>query len=372
LLPALLGLGLGGLATAGLPAQQGSPVQPAPSTAEMPEDLQPAGENAPVQPGAPLDHFDENGYPEDAAGLLAVQRDPEGYTVAVKDHPDPFLLFAQFANRQRDAVILARSGNVRDVLPDGAEVTIPYGYGALKVNSVYVSLIEGMVLPHLSDNRKEHELFPLRDWYLGVSFGLTGFTVGPRYVHAEKWIGYGQLGWNLLGRIQANLYAPFNYFLFPLHLGGGLRFPGLVEYLIGDNLWTVGGDLLLGLGDADGDPATPAFIWMPGVFFEVEKVVFDGVRPRADFRADPRPFNYRLNSFFFRLLLYLDLQNAADSSLLKLSFSAGYRYNIVGPRIPSHSFKRTEMVYIHDEYRRQIEEQRRRREERLRRRAQDG
>ena len=66
----------------------------------------------------------------------------------------PFLLYAQFANRQRDAVFLARDGLVQDPLPDGSFVNIPYGYGALKTTTAYISLVEGIVVPHVSDNQK--------------------------------------------------------------------------------------------------------------------------------------------------------------------------------------------------------------------------
>ncbi len=333
----------------------------------VPQDLEPAGDGAPVG-GAGADHYDGQGYPEDAAGLLVFSSDPAGYLVTLRGEPDPYLLYAQLANRQRDAVLLARSGNLKDVLPSGEAITIPYGYGALKTNTVYVSVVEGQIVPHLSDNRKEYAYFPLEDWYVGVTTGFDGLAAGLQYVRAEKWVAYGSIGLNLLGAAGLGLYAPFNWYSLPLHLGGGRRFPGLVEYLIGDNHWTVGGDLLLGLGDRDGDPATPAFVWMPGVFFEVEKSrPVRAAGQGTDYREDARPYNYRLEALFLRLGLYLDVQNALRSSPVKLDLTLGWRTGVSGPRVPAQPFKETRLTYIHDEYRREIQRQRERREERLRR-----
>jgi hypothetical protein len=45
----------------------------------------------------------------------------------------------------------------------------------------------------------------------------------------------------------------------------------------------------------------------------------------------------------------------------------GFRYNVVGPRIPEHRFKETRVVYVSGEYRDQLSEQLRRRELRLER-----
>ena len=341
----------------------------------IPEDLQPEGDGLPVGlagegAGGP-DHYDGLGYPEDASGLLLLRPDPVGYGVTLRDDPDPWLLYAQFVNRQRDAVLLARSGDLQDVLPSGEAITVPYGHGALKTNTVYVSVVEGRLVPHLSDDRKEYRFFPLEDWYLGAAFGFDGLAVGVQYVRAERWVAYGSLGLNPLGALGLGLYAPFNWYALPLHLGGGVRFPGPVELLIGKSHWTVGGDLLLGVGDRDRDPATPAFVWMPGVFLEVEKS-----RPvrsarkggkGTDHREDARPWNHRLEALYLRLGLYLDVQNAPRSAPLKLDLTLGWRTAVSGPRLPEHPFKETRVVYLHDEYRRDLERQRERREERLQR-----
>ncbi len=371
----LSGLAWLGPAPAGLSARE--PPAPEPAV-EIPQDLQPPEGNAPVGVGAALDRYDGHGYPQDASGLLAVSRDPEGYLVTLRDDPYPWLLYAQFVNRQRDAVLLAREEDLHDVLPSGEPVAIPYGSGALKTNALYVSVVEGQLLPHFSDNRKEYEYFPLEDWYLAAAVGFSGLTAGFQYVRSERWVGYGMIGMSLLGAFRAPLFAPFNHYAMPLHLGGGRRFPGLLEHLIGDNHWTVGGDLLLGLGDLDLDPQTPGAVWMPGVFFEVEKSRPAPRRPPGgasgpvDYREDPRPYNYLLQALYLRLALHLNPRNAAEAGLLKLNLSVGYRTSIAGPRIPARPFKETAVVYIHDDYRRQILQQRERRSERIRRQAARG
>ena len=223
-------------------------------------------------------------------------------------------------------------------------------------------------MPHISDSRKEYEYFPLVDWYLGATVGFDGLAAAVQYVHAEKWVAYGSIGLNLLGAAGLGVYAPFTWYVVPLHVGGGMRFPGLLEHLIGDNHWTVGGDLLLGLGDLDLDSGTPAVVWMPGVFFELEKSrPLRALRQAEEYREDARPWNYGLEALFLRLGMYLDLQNGLWSSPLKLNLTFGWRTAISGPRIPDHPFKETRVIYIHDEYRRDIERQRERREERLRR-----
>ena len=339
----------------------------------VPEDLRPEGDGLPAGwsggPAGRPDHYDGSGYPEDASGLLSLGPDPAGYSVLLRGDPDPWLLYAQFVNRQRDAVLLARSGDMIDVLPSGEAVTVPYGHGALKTSSVYVSVVEGRLVPHLSDSRKEYAFFPLADWYLGAALGFNGLTAGVQYVHAEKWVAYGSVGLNLYGVLGLGLYAPYNWYALPLHLGGGVRFPGPVELLIGKSHWTVGGDLLLGLGDRDGDPSTPAFVWMPGAFLEVEKSrpVRSSRAEGAGYREDPRPWNHRMEALYLRLGLYLDLQNAARSAPLKFDLTLGWRTTLKGPRLPEHPFKETRVIYLHDEYRRDLERQRERRQERLQR-----
>jgi hypothetical protein len=46
------------------------------------------------------------------------------------------------------------------------------------------------------------------------------------------------------------------------------------------------------------------------------------------------------------------------------SFALSYSYNFIGPRIPSHAFKETEVMYLNDLYRDDLERQQARREAR--------
>jgi hypothetical protein len=346
----------------------GPPAWAQESLPEIPEDLRPEAGNQPRLPEETLEpRYDRDGFPEDVRGLLLAHREGDAFLVSMRGDPEPFLLYAQFANRQRDAVLLARNGAILDPEPDGSLREIPRGQGALKTNEVYISLVEGLILPHVSDNQKTYRLFPLRDLYLGVTLGLTGLLAETRYVHREKYFGYAGIGVNPFGGMQAPSLAPLPYYGVPLHLGAGVQLPFLSSLLPGDDHWSAGADLLLGLGDADGDPATPAVVWVPGVFVELEKRDLFGWgsrRPgfgkRDDFREDPRPDNYRVRALFLRLGLYLDIQNR-QSGWLKLDAAIGFRYNLVGPRIPAHEFKETRVIYLSDEYREQLLRQRERR-----------
>jgi len=347
-------------------AQEAGP--PGVRALQIPEDLDPEGDNRPLLPEGPgrlPDRWNDDGFPEDTRGLLFLQPAGGDYLVYLRSAADPFLLLAQFANRQRDAVFLAREGPVQDPLPDGSFRAIPYGFGALKTNAVYISLVEGLLLPHVSDNQKSYELFPLQDLYLGGSLGVAGLLAELRYVHRERGFGYAQAGASLAAGARGTWLAPYSYYSLLLRLGGGLQFPGLLENLIGDNHWSLGGDLLLGFGDADRDPATPAVVWLPGVFFELEKRNLLGSRAPADYREDPRPADYRVLALYLRVGGYLDLQNGRSSGYTKLDLSLGVRYNLVGPRIPQHRFKETRVVYLSEDYRGQLLEQRRKRELRL-------
>jgi len=335
---------------------------------EIPEDLRPEGQNLPLLPEDPVEqHYDDNGFPEDPRGLLVARPEGDAFFVHMRGDPEPFLLYAQFANRQRDAVFLARNGAILDPEPDGSLRRIPRGQGALKSNEVYICLVEGLLLPHVSDNRKAYRLFPLRDLYLGATLGLTGLLAEARYVNREKYFGYAGVGVNPLGGLQAPALGPLTYYTVPLHLGAGLQLPSLFSILPGDNHWSAGVDLLLGFGDADRDPATPSVLWVPGVFFELEKrdlfgwgSRWAGLGKRGDFREDPRPDNYHVRALFLRLGLYLDIQNR-QSGWLKMDAALGFRYNLVGPRIPAHGFKETRVIYLSDEYREQVLRQRERR-----------
>jgi len=362
---------------------QASGTTPETGLLEIPEDLSPEGANLPVLPegtpgGAP-DHYDADGFPEGPRGLLYVEPIGADFFVRLRNVADPFLLYAQFANRQRDAVFLARDAAVRDPLPDGTVQDIPYGFGALKTTTAYISLVEGLLLPHASDNQKAYELFPLQDLYLGASVGVTGLLAELRYVYRERAFGYAQAGANLLGGVGGPFFAPFNYYALTLGLGGGVQFPGLLQTLIGNNHWSVGADLLLGFGDADRDPETPAVVWVPGLFFELEKRdLFGwgdrwvGFGERGDFREDPRPLNYHVRAIYARVGLYLDFQSlglpaSVTDGFARFDLSMGFRYNVVGPRIPEHRFKETRVTYVSEDYRDQLSEQLRRRELRLER-----
>jgi len=342
---------------------------------ELPTDLETPPENSPLFSPEPASRYDDEGFPEDSRGLLSLSRHGDEYFVSIRGVADPFLLYAQFANRQRDAVFLARDGSLRDPLPDGSFSEIPYGYGALKTNTAYISLVEAIILPHVSDNQKGYEVFPLQDLYLGGSLGMTGLLAELRYVHAERTFGYARAGINLFGGAGGAVgeaVAPLGYYALGLHFGAGVQFPGILENLIGPNHWSAGADLLLGLGDADRDPATPAAVWMPGVFLELEKrdlfgwgSRWAGFGPQGEFRQDPRPLNYHVRGLYARLGAYLDLQNGAGTGYLKIDAALGFRYNILGPRIPEHRFKETRAVYLNDEYREQVARQLERRAERI-------
>ncbi len=316
----------------------------------------------PVGLGAEFDHYDDDGFPEDASGLLALEPHEDGPVFTMHDDPAPYLLYAQYENRQRDAVFLARTGTISDTLPSGNSVEVPFGYGAVKFNTVYVSLGESLVVPHFSDNRKEYVQFPLTDLYVGGSFGLTGVLAWLRYVHTERFVGYTAVGYNPFG--SPNPASVLNRYRVPLHLGGGYRFPGAFPELLGENNWTVGADLMLGFGDPDGDPATESGVLVPGVFLDVERVLFDETGLRRDYREDPRPYNYRVNALVLRAAAYLNVTNLGADSVVYPVFSLSYQVNVMGPQIPEHEFKETNVLYLNEIYREDLEEQARRREER--------
>jgi hypothetical protein len=311
-----------------------------------------------------IDHYDENGYPEDELGRLSLTPDDEGPMVFVEGDRVPYLLYAQYVNRQRDAVFLARTGTISDVLPNGDAYEIPYGYGAVKFNSVYVSILESLLVPHFSDNQKDYQQFPLRDVYVGGSFGLTGLTGVARYVHREQFVAEAAAGWNPFGSFNAS--SIINRYAVPVHLGGGYRFPGLFTEFLGENMWTAGIDLFTGLGDRDNDPATGLFL-LPGAFLDIERVLYDEEGRRRDFRTDPRPYNYRVNSLSLRVAAYLDFGALGTGGFVVPVVALRYLYNIVGPDIPKHPFKETEVLYVNEVYREDLERQAERREERANR-----
>ena len=311
-----------------------------------------------------MSHYDEHGYPEDEHGRLVLRNSLDGPTVTMRRDPAPYLLYAQYANRQRDAVMLARTGTVNDVLPGGDATTVPFGYGAVRFNTVYVSILESLLVPHFSDNQKEHVVFPLTDLYIGGSFGLTGILASLRYVHTERYVGYVAAGYNpFRGHNPASV---LNRYVIPVHVGGGIRFPGALPDILGENNWTVGTDLLLGFGRRGDDPASSGVL-VPGVFLDIERVLFDAASLRRDYRTDPRPYNYRVNALVFRAAAYLNVTNLGAGDLFFPVFSLSYQYNVLGPRIPEHDFKETRVLYLHDDYREDLRRQAERREQRANR-----
>ena len=307
-----------------------------------------------------VDHYTDMGFPESADGLLVLDKNELGPMVQTRHDSIPYLLFAQYVNQQRDAVFLARTGSISDPLPSGDVQEIPYGFGAVKFNTVYVSTVESLLVPHISDNQKTYVQFPLRDLYVGGGMGLTGILGMVRYVHQETWVGYAKAGYNPFRSPRADGFL--NRFIVPLHVGAGYRFPGAFPELIGDNVWTVGAELFSGFGDRDGDPATPEGILAPGVFLDVERVLYDEAGRRRDFRSDPRPYNYQVNSLTLSAAAYLNLSGAG--SVIQPVFCLSYQYNILGPDIPEHEFKQTDVLFVHELYREDLQRQADRREAR--------
>jgi hypothetical protein len=249
------------------------------------------------------------------------------------------------------------------VLPSGEAYVVPYGYGALKQNAVYISTVEALLVPHVSDNQKRYTQFPLNDLYIGAGMGLSGVSVGARLVLTERFVGYARAGFNVFGGTR--LAGPYGQIAVPLHVGAGLRFPSPVSLPFTGSNWTVGGDALIGLGDGDNDPATPAASFFPGVFLDVEQVLFDEQGARRDYRRDPRPYNYNAHSIVARLGAYINF-SAPEQGFIVPMFEISYHYSILGPAIPEHEFKETQVLYVNEVYaddlERQIERRRARNE----------
>jgi len=103
----------------GLPKQDLAWAEDSLSRIEIPQDLTPWGANVPAAVDEGVDHYDENGFPEDLIGLLVTNTDSSGYIVYLENIADPFLLYTQFVNTQWDAVSLAREGTIEGPLPNG-------------------------------------------------------------------------------------------------------------------------------------------------------------------------------------------------------------------------------------------------------------
>ncbi len=304
-------------------------------------------------------HFDPLGFPETADGRLVVQSHPFGPATSLRGDHAPFLLYARYTNEQRDAVLLARAGQISDPLPDGGVHTVPFGFGAVRLNAVDISIVEGIIVPHISDNRKAYTEFPLFDLYAGLMAGTDGVGLGVRGVFRERYTAHlGASASSARYLDDATLRrAPIVSFT----AGGGLRVPGILPELIGPNLISFGGDTLL---EVRGSALGGGVGIQPGAFLELERVFFDETSESRDFRTDPRPFNYRVHSVFARLTGRIDPQSIFVANPFLIGISIGYRTNVIGPRIPEHEFKRTEIVYVADEFLEDIRRQAERRDAR--------
>ncbi|MFW5784036.1 MAG: hypothetical protein ACOCY8_05915 [Spirochaetota bacterium] len=203
--------------------------------------------------------------------------------------------------------------------------------------------------------------FPLTDFYLGAGFSLTGPTAVARYVHTGRYVGYLAAGFN--PSASSDPPSLLSRYVVPIHLGGGYRFPGALPDLLGENNWTVGAELLVGVGDPDPEAAPEGGVLVPGVFLDVERVLFDEGSLRRDIRTDPRPYNYGVNALVVRVGAYLNVTDAASGLLIPM-IGLSYQYNVLGPRIPEHDFKETQVLYVSDVYREDLRRQAERREAR--------
>lgn len=308
-----------------------------------------------------LDHYDEAGYPEDRRGELVLRDSPDGPVVPFAGD-ETALLYAQYVNEQRDAVYLARTGDFSDTLPNGKAYVIPYGFGALKQNEVYLSLIEGRETPHMSDDQKKYTLFPLQDFYLGGALSLSGVTANFRYTYLERYTGHLSIGANVWGSLFPE--TTFGSYLIPLHLGGGFRFPGILPTLLGPNSFTLGLDLFTGWGKLAVNHDGPAFFCLPGAFLDFEEIFYQGVPHEQDFRRQAEPYNYGVNSLFVRVGMYLNTADPIRSGLIVWDISCGFLCSFKGPSIPAHKFKETKPVFTHTLYREEIERQHKQQQQR--------
>ena len=310
-------------------------------------------------------HFDELGYAESEDGFLIVELDPQAGPITLLHGTKPYYLEAQFVTTQRDAICLARDEAIFDVLPTGASHEISYGYGALKRSLSAVTLVEAMLQPHISDNRKSYEVFPLRDLYLGAVLSLVGVRGELRYVDTERYVVHGQLGLNLAALAGLKINRTYGAFALPIVLGGGIRYPSILSFL--GSHWTSGVELMLGLIGVDDDADTANAVALPGVFHEFEWT-FEQESDVEDYRSDPRPYNYGVQSFYAKLGFYADFFGGAGEGFV-FDVHVGYRCNLIGPSIPEHDFKSTEITYASQRYtqRKQEEEIRRKELEELRR-----
>ncbi|MEC7984530.1 MAG: hypothetical protein VX278_05165, partial [Myxococcota bacterium] len=218
-----------------------------------------------------------------------------------------------------------------------------------------ISIVEGQVLPHVSDQQKKYIPFPLQDWYVGGQLGSTGLYGTLRYVEKEKWVASTRIGVNPFAQQGNEDWAGYSL---PMDISGGIRRPGFLSQYIGENAWTAGGSLFVGAGEE-------GFL-LPGAFVEWERFLDAHTAPRPNHRRDARPHNYEVQAITLRLGAYLNTGNIGGGRVILPTISIGYQFNLRGPRIPKHDFKKTEVVYLHDIYREDLERQLERREDRNR------
>jgi len=350
--------------------------------AGYPEDDQDLVKPDPNEPrGVNMERFEYNdqGYPITRNGQLVLQPHQKFGFLIYKENNEPYQLYAQFANIQRDAVLLARLGDYIAVNPDGSPEEIQRGTGAIKLNTTLTSIVQGEIQPFFGDHMVEYRRFNLRDIYLGFSVGMPGLEGELRYVRKEAAVMFAKFGWNILGSFGRPVISPgFSRYLLPLTLGGGFRIHSKINILGGDIYWTFGGSVLFGfvnlLSQTDYPDMKGSVTVYPGVFIEYEKPFF---MDKEEFltmrnekidsgkwdRTDPRPYNYFVKTFFIRGGINFDFQTLGDEGPIKAYVAAGFRFNIIGPKIPASNRNRTETLYLSDYYIEQKKEERQMRRE---------
>ncbi|MFW6364080.1 MAG: hypothetical protein ACOC0D_09560 [Spirochaeta sp.] len=303
--------------------------------------------------------YDDAGFPETESGRLVVDNEPYGPVVRLRGNDLPYLLYAQYTNEQRDAVILARDADFDDLLPDGDSFTVPFGFGAVKMNIVDVSQVESLAVPHFSDNRKTYLTFPLFDLYGGIVTGSDGFGANVRAVFRERYtVNAGAAYSSVWAFADGHLMrAPIT----TISTGGGFRFPGIFPDLIGPNLITLGGNFAFRIR---GKSIGGGMDFIPGAFVEMERVFFDSTPKNQDPGLISRPYNYRVHSVYIRLTEHLNPAAIGSRDPFSTGISIGYRVNFLGPQIPDHEVKNTRFVYVADEFRQDLQTQADRRRQR--------
>lgn len=296
--------------------------------------------------GLPPFAYDDSGYPESYEGLLVVDVDPQSGPSTNVRGVERRELEAQFTTIRRDAVWLARSGRIVDHLPNGATYEIPHGYGALRRSLSVKTVFEPPLEPHVSDDVKSYELFPLRDVYFGGVMSLTGVRPELRWVDKERYVAFVQAGINAFGLGGLDINRTYGAFAVPVAVGGGLRYPTPLKS-VGAN-WTTGAEVVLGFIDIDDRPDTAAVIALPGLFQEVEWT-FERTPAARNQSPVAKPDNYAMQALFVKVSAHPDfLGGATDSLLIDLHF--GYRYNFRGPSLPAQSLGQTNVTYASEQH----------------------